>query len=220
MSRFKTKRFILSFSTFFPILLSLVIFVLFKHTRAGPRIFFVLFFFVTALEKTNYQHVFCSVRAEILLGFFVTWRCWKTQKKVCLCNKSCSRTNYGGGEMEPKFEGSESLGNRKRFRFFLVILTPNSKNFRLGGKVFYLLTWDMPAGVEKQKHPLEYPIQATVKKIKYEYCYFEGKIKKKCSIFLRKSLRKLKNLKKIEGKLFDFIEKILKKIEEKFSILF
>ena len=78
----------------------------------------------------------------------------------------------------------------------------------------------MPAGVEKQKHPLEYPIQATVKKIKYEYCYFEGKIKKKCSIFLRKSLRKLKNLKKIEGKLFDFIEKILKKIEENFSILF
>jgi uncharacterized protein YaaR (DUF327 family) len=46
------------------------------------------------------------------------------------------------------------------------------------------------------------------------------KIKEKCSIFLRKSLRKLKNLKKIEGKLFDFIEKILKKIEEKFSILF
>ena len=61
----KKKRFILSFSTFFPILLSLVIFVLFKHTRAGPR----FFFFVTALEKTNYQHVFCSVRAEILFLF-------------------------------------------------------------------------------------------------------------------------------------------------------
>ena len=65
--------------------------------------------------------------------------------------------------MEPKFEGSESLGNRKRLRFFLVILTPNSKNFRLGGKAFDLLTRDMPAGVEKQKHRLDCPMQATVK---------------------------------------------------------
>jgi hypothetical protein len=137
VSRFKKKRFILSFPIFFSILLSLVIFVLFKHTRAGPR--FLLFFF-TVLEKTNYQHVFCSFRAEILFVVFVTWRCWKTPKNIFLCNKSCSRTNYDPCVMELKFEGFESLGNRKRLRFFLVILTPNSKNFRLGEKVFDLLT--------------------------------------------------------------------------------
>ena len=171
MSRFKTKRFILSFFIFFPILLYLVIFVLFKHTRAGTRFFF--FCYSTGENQLSTRFLQCQSQNTFCF-FFVTWRCWKTPKKVCLCNKSCSRTNCRGGEMEPKFEGSESLGNRKRFRFFLVILTPNSKNFRLGGKVFYLLTWDMPAGVEKQKHPLEYPIQATVKKIKYEYCYFEG----------------------------------------------
>jgi hypothetical protein len=43
--------------------------------------------------------------------------------------------------MEPKFEGSESLGNRKQLKFFLVILILNAQNFRLGGKVFDLLTW-------------------------------------------------------------------------------
>ena len=72
VSRSKKKRFILSFFTFFSILLSLVIFVLFKHIRAGPRFFFFcffLFFFVTSLEKTDYQHVLCSVRAEILFLF-------------------------------------------------------------------------------------------------------------------------------------------------------
>jgi len=69
VSRSKKKRFILSFFTFFSILLSLVIFVLFKHIRAGPRFFFFCFFFVTSLEKTDYQHVLCSVRAEILFLF-------------------------------------------------------------------------------------------------------------------------------------------------------
>jgi hypothetical protein len=43
--------------------------------------------------------------------------------------------------MEPKFDGFESLGNRKRLRFFLVDFDArNAKNFRLGGKVFDFLT--------------------------------------------------------------------------------
>ena len=89
--------------------------------------FFVLYF------KKRWLQSFYFVRREApKFVFFVTWSCWKTQKKVFLRNKSCSQTNYDPGVMEPKFEGSESLGNRKRFRFFLVILTLNAKKLQTG----------------------------------------------------------------------------------------
>ena len=95
MSRSKKKRFILSFFTFFSILLSLVIFVLFKHIRAGPRFFFFCFFLLHHWKKPIIN-TFCAVSEPKYFFCFATWRCWKTPKKVCLCNKSCSRTNYGG----------------------------------------------------------------------------------------------------------------------------
>jgi hypothetical protein len=60
VSRSKKKRFILSFSTFFPILLSLVIFVLFKHTRAGQR--FVFFCYSTGENQLSTRFLQCQSR--------------------------------------------------------------------------------------------------------------------------------------------------------------
>jgi hypothetical protein len=88
VSRSKKKRFILSFFTFFSILLSLVIFVLFKHIRAGPRFFFFCFFLLHHWRKPIIN-TFCAVSEPKYFFCFATWRCWKTPKKVCLCNKSC-----------------------------------------------------------------------------------------------------------------------------------
>ena len=61
------KRFIFSFFTFFPILLSLVIFVLFKHTRAGPQFF--LFCYSTGENQLSTRFLQCQSRNTF---FFVT----------------------------------------------------------------------------------------------------------------------------------------------------
>ena len=87
VSRFKTKRFILSVSTFFPILLSLVIFVLFKHTRAGPRFFFFCFFSLQHWRKPIINTFFAVSEPKYFLFFLRHGVVGRPKKKfVCVTN--------------------------------------------------------------------------------------------------------------------------------------
>jgi len=132
----KKKSIFLSFPTFFDVLFSLVILVLFKNTRAETMLFFFLFFLLKRSRKPI-LNTFSPV-SESKCFFVFLWHgvVGRSIKKLFCGTNVVFELTMGGDVREPKFEGSESLGRWKRLWFFLVFLTMNAQKRYTGGNGF------------------------------------------------------------------------------------
>ena len=152
MSLCKKKTFFLSFPTFFPMLLSLVIFALLKNTRAEPRSFFVCFFLLQRWRKLIINTFYAVSESKCFFVFLWHGVVGRPIKKLFCGTNVVFELNDRGDEREPQFEGSVSLGERKRLWFFLVILTLNAQKLQTGRKGFFICWHETCLPVWKNKN--------------------------------------------------------------------